>query len=625
MISLKKNLFGASVLVIFTFVMWLVLREEKGVLDTNNQPISKSIVDDLSEQTQSSKLSVSKAEYHSQGLDEEQCLMKLKTLSSPPLHKALKNAQLNAFYEEITKSSSITPEVLSSLAYRAGISSSDITELDYFGSVHKDKRLSRPENASLLLMTKGADVVRWLKLGQYEELYSAIDSGYIPVDGYFLQDSILTVALKYNPTIERADLIGLIEAGINVNLPDLIEVNKRKYPDYILEILAQNSSFDFSNMWFDGVRFNSLATVAVSQLNHSALSFWLSKGVPLYDNEKAVNALSFLPRPNGGEEIEQGNNILQLLSSNRLPPVSSSMRNSLIHWYGEFAESLPVGDMELTPITEKLESAIRNLTVIVAKSNRELEESQEIIKICSKILDGTLGFQAWQQGQLFEKNKNSNANNLKTSEQRQLRLMSSLERLAFQDKQNVELTQQMMSAASVQNWQEALDSAQELSDSEEAIDEEIFDVLIIQALSQNAPIEVFEQLFAKGAKLPDSASHILAIYNHLDLMKKLLAMDLDLHSVDQYGKNALSYSIEAAQGKEMFNFLLQQGVSFKATDHQLDALDLALAKCEFSSLGIEYALTLIEMGAPIENSHRQGLTLLSYSNPEHFMKLDGAF
>ncbi|WDE05240.1 hypothetical protein SG34_028790 [Thalassomonas viridans] len=147
----------------------------------------------------------------------------------------------------------------------------------------------------------------------------------------------------------------------------------------------------------------------------------------------------------------------------------------------------------------------------------------------------------------------------------------------------------------------------------EDIDPKVLDLALLQAITNNAPFEIIEQLLNKGAQFSPGIIHSLALKNNVKLTKRLLPLGLNLHEIDHLGRNAVSYTLMAFQSREMFNFLLTHGVSVKPSRYGPDPLDASL-KYSVKNDAVYYVQKLIGYGAPIEKSHYQLVDQIKHNN-----------
>lgn len=143
-------------------------------------------------------------------------------------------------------------------------------------------------------------------------------------------------------------------------------------------------------------------------------------------------------------------------------------------------------------------------------------------------------------------------------------------------------------------------------------------VLLNNALSEGAPLDILVELIGRSGGLPDDA--ILRLATHpwpgaAAAAQYLEHYGLDVHYVDELGRNAFSVLADANLNDEntsaLRRYLAEHSVTPKPSVAGLDPLDLALlgildsATHRSRGADVAYARFLIDLGAPIEHSHLQ--------------------
>ena len=171
-----------------------------------------------------------------------------------------------------------------------------------------------------------------------------------------------------------------------------------------------------------------------------------------------------------------------------------------------------------------------------------------------------------------------------------------------------------------------------------------YEHLLYRALSEGAPSDVIVELVESNGTLPDDAITTIASKSlnlkgwsgAAELARTLVQTHgLDVHFVDQQGRNALTIAAEYfydipgwdanRDSFELIEFLLDQSVTTKPDARSLDALDRILLaildRPETVRAGIELLRYLIGRGAPVELSHRQVAQIISVSNAQAHARL----
>jgi hypothetical protein len=146
--------------------------------------------------------------------------------------------------------------------------------------------------------------------------------------------------------------------------------------------------------------------------------------------------------------------------------------------------------------------------------------------------------------------------------------------------------------------------------------------MLVQAIYGRASHDFILKLLDKGATLDDSLIVVLAGTNNIALTKLLLPRGLNLHYVNEEGKGGLTFSVLSPLNKDMFYFLLDQGVDPSNSGKGMDPLDLALQSVGSFDEAINYATALVKHDAPIRRSHIQQLALLAISSPKEYSQLE---
>ncbi|MBW8183336.1 hypothetical protein [Shewanella nanhaiensis] len=134
---------------------------------------------------------------------------------------------------------------------------------------------------------------------------------------------------------------------------------------------------------------------------------------------------------------------------------------------------------------------------------------------------------------------------------------------------------------------------------------EALEVLILQALLQNAPLDVILELLNRGAELPPSSIHILVASGQLDKIRVLENYGLDLHYASSITGNAFNVAVSTQVKPSIFKYLLSNGVKIDSKVKGRDTLESALK--DFFETGKQIGIVkfLVKNGVPISSSHYQ--------------------
>lgn len=154
-----------------------------------------------------------------------------------------------------------------------------------------------------------------IKVNEYDKLTEFIRSysGQEVNDLVHSDGTILSEIISENPSIDKATLAKLINAGLKVNLWALIVATSAGVNSEALKMLLANSGLDPKIDWkYDDLMIN-LAGYAALHKQADTFDFWLSNGVDVFNNDKTVNAFDLIGVPNNKKEVVEIQKIVQLL------------------------------------------------------------------------------------------------------------------------------------------------------------------------------------------------------------------------------------------------------------------------------------------------------------------------
>jgi hypothetical protein len=167
----------------------------------------------------------------------------------------------------------------------------------------------------------------------------------------------------------------------------------------------------------------------------------------------------------------------------------------------------------------------------------------------------------------------------------------------------------MSELAKEKDWQGYLGEVEKLVE----MNTNLLDTIMVSALNCELPPEIIKELMHLGANFPDGATSIAA--KSSEYVEAMVELGLDIHQISSFGKNGIHGAISIGSVAS-FDYFIEQGVSIKPSPYGLDPLDSALQYAVISSGDTYFAKKLIELGAPIEVSHKEALMKLQ--TPENF-------
>ena len=189
----------------------------------------------------------------------------------------------------------------------------------------------------------------------------------------------------------------------------------------------------------------------------------------------------------------------------------------------------------------------------------------------------------------------------------------------------------LIGAADSGDWDAFLDIAFEL----ELISDYELATSFSEAIRNNAPLWVFEDLINRGAHFNVSHLLMLASNNQLSLIKQLIPLGLDIHMVNTEGMNAVHAAIMPFSDTEVFNFLMEEKVRIDTKVAGLDPLARALTGMlgDLNSIisdrkvlfrhnkALYYARLLISAKANVTPDHFTIVNQMKETNPKSYQHI----
>lgn len=176
---------------------------------------------------------------------------------------------------------------------------------------------------------------------------------------------------------------------------------------------------------------------------------------------------------------------------------------------------------------------------------------------------------------------------------------------------------QIIQLAESKQWQAILKIAGHFTKD----DADSLDYILFQSISHDAPVSVVEKLLKQGATLQSHFINILAQKNNVALAKALIPLGLNIHGADMFGRNALHHVLEDFKSKEMFDYLISQGVAIDAKMGNKDPLLISLKRALTHDDALHYINTLLAKDAPITSLHQDLLSQIKMKNPSVYAEI----
>lgn len=551
----------------------------------------------------------------------KQCIDALENADSTDFLLTKKKMQTKVFLKSLP-SSLQQPAFLSQLALAIGLDQQDgLSHLAVFDSQYAalPKYLALPEGSQSLSLDKISLILRQLQSKQYGKVAEAVERQEIAANSNILRQSLLSTILSFDKQIAPQDLDRLLSAGISVFFTDFNRAIESGHSSQILTVMNKHAQLDLKQSWDFGGKKHNLATVAVESRNADAL-MWLIRHDVTIANEREAGILASIPAPESKLQKEQSLLILGNLIDEGFGHITSFEAKRLMTWLDESDGILQKLKIQTeTMFTVPQQNALDALTELVEEVDAQLNVAHLLEKRCLKQHQISRSNNKQLTEDLATRIKGSDLVPFSSMEQKRSNLLLKLVDIDEEEEdQGLKGTDEMIAASIAKQWDKAIELAQELQATVGESDNEYLQIMLFQAIQGDAPWSVISGLLNKGAKLEDEIVIFLVISNNVNLAKRLIERGLHIHFVDDKGRNALTYTVMSEYTKEMFYFLLNQGIEVKPSATGLDSLDLALQSIGKFDEAVNYVVSLLKNLAPVEKSHLQQLSLLAISNPVEF-------
>ncbi len=465
-------------------------------------------------------------------------------------------------------------------------------------SVDKFRRMTAWHNQTEytnLMTVKGRPIPLEPKLytNYYSYLYSKNYEGIISLakSKLFISqniangNSILSNTILHDTAIPFSVVEQLLNAGLAPNFVELVKLTKANLPLDIINLVAGYATDDINQFWYEQYRENTLTMLAASKFNYELFEYWFNLGVPATGGEFDFSAMDMIATPTNGEEIKQATKIFKLLADNNVNPYDQRTLSKIKKWLSLDIQQnyhpyfLNNAEIKITgaefEISKKLASAIGYKNKVLDSANiRKLK--------CDKEREAL--------SETFVENSDK-----------------SLAGSPLIKELTSDFVLKLSQAKNSGNWENYL------LDTDEMVEQtglgEMYNIALMMAIQSNSPISVIDDLLERGATIPENAIFTLAMNSNLELTKKLIPRGLNIHYKSQQQRNALYYASTLNASIEMFDFLLNNGVSVTKAG---DLLDVLLAK-QISNTAY-YSKQLVARGYQITKKHKNAYEKLKVTN-----------
>ncbi|MEP1383714.1 MAG: hypothetical protein ABJK64_07945 [Paraglaciecola sp.] len=154
------------------------------------------------------------------------------------------------------------------------------------------------------------------------------------------------------------------------------------------------------------------------------------------------------------------------------------------------------------------------------------------------------------------------------------------------------------------DW-DSLVNITELFDIEGLEDGPLLTFALVKAVSNGAPWTVLLDLLNQGAELNSDVLFASVTRQDVIIIKAFVEYGMDLHQQDTHGRGALYYSLFNLHERNMFDYLIANGVSNESNNPEQNLITRVLTGCN-SSVDVSYYIQrLISLGENILPTNRK--------------------
>ena len=128
---------------------------------------------------------------------------------------------------------------------------------------------------------------------------------------------------------------------------------------------------------------------------------------------------------------------------------------------------------------------------------------------------------------------------------------------------------------------------------------------LTQAVSRGAPLDILLNLLNRGAEFNAEILFAVAIRQDVNIAQAFVDYGLNLHQRDAQDRSALYYAMSNLRTKNMFEYLVANGVSTNIAVPENDLISAALTGCNASNNVDYFIKRLLSLGEKIQAAHRR--------------------
>jgi len=479
-------------------------------------------------------------------------------------------------------------------------------------SNNRYRELSNPYNYNLSTLDKTQGISKSSPLLHQEKLTKALNNkeyntvikllkdGSITANYTFANKSVLSAIIINDPKISIIQLEQLMRSGLTPALADFVEMTKNNLPRSHIEqaLIHVYDQEILHKLWLNNYSMQNLTISAARNFNANLFSLWYDLGISAVLPGRNNTALDAIVAPKSTLQIDNASQIFKRLASDSIYPYGATALDQISTW-------LPT---DIKTSFKKYLSQQPNLQLTMHERNLSMNFEKAYTEFEGNINSA--------QQQLIECNiKNSNKDNRnsdntapnnpkKTSEYHKIKaretvqgLLSYYNEMTPQEINIYEKVSVSLTKTGKINLKEFLP---------DATDEQIAQMQLIFALQQGKPYKDILTLLQQGAQLPELTITLLTIRSDLILTKQLIPHGLNILAADLQGNNALYNALKFGSSNQMFDYLLDSGVSVTVNK---DLLSLSIKAIGTKGDTLHYLRRLTDYGLKITLKHYQILKI----------------